>query len=92
MLGTFVSANSTSVAVVPTEGQEKQRRAAASQTPAARSAGSSCAGALKYAPQPGAVFRACVDILPGYIKKRVLRLPVLGVLGEQGISISRIIN
>lgn len=88
----FISANSTSGAVIPAEGQDKQQRAAALQTPAAESAGSSCAGALKCAPQPGAVFRACVDILSGYIKKLVLRLPVLQVFGEQGISISRVIN
>lgn len=91
-MGMCISANSTSGAVVPAEGQDKQRRAARLQTPAAESAGSSCAAALKYAPQPGTVFRARVVILSGYIKKLVLRLPVLQVFGEQGISISRIIN
>lgn len=79
MLGMFISANSTSGASVPAEGQDKQQKAGALQTPVAESARSSCAGALKYAPQPGAFFRACVEILSGYLKKLILRLPVLQV-------------
>lgn len=50
------------------ERQDKQQRAAALKIPAAESAGSLCAGALQYAPQPGAVFRPCVGILTECIK------------------------
>lgn len=69
-----MSANSTSGAVAQQRGRTRSREqqtAAALKIPAAESTGSLCAGTLKYAPQPGAVFRLCVDILTEYIKNHL---------------------
>lgn len=88
----LISANSAGWATLPAEGLDEQRGAAALPAPAAESAGGSCAGALKCAPQPGVVFGACVDILSGYMEVLVLRLPVLQWFGAQSISVLRFIN